>query len=128
MENPQIFYGYVPCSKTISPEQYTHGQYPPDSIIGAYCMGDIFQERLPGEHCPEEYCPDTYVSSYSIISVCLTDTLKLASLAEPVISEGGAEFDILDDGWTAVTRDDSRTAQFEHTILITKDGPIILTA
>lgn len=46
---------------------------------------------------------------------------------EPVISEGGVEFDILDDGWTAVTIDNSRTAQFEHTILITKNGPLILT-
>lgn len=89
-------------------------------------MRDIFQGRLSGEYCPEEYCPDT--TSLAIIYVCLTDTLTLASLAEPVISEGGAEFDVLDDGWTAVTRDDSRTAQFEHTILITKDGPIILTA
>lgn len=51
----------------------------------------------------------------------------MVSLSEPVISEGGVEFDILDDGWTAVTIDNSRTAQFEHTILITKNGPLILT-
>lgn len=31
------------------------------------------------------------------------------------------------DGWTATTTDRSRTAQFEHTILITEDGPEILT-
>jgi len=46
---------------------------------------------------------------------------------EPVITEGGAEIHILDDGWTAVSVDDSRSAQFEHTILITKHGVEILT-
>lgn len=46
---------------------------------------------------------------------------------EPVICDGSPEIDILDDGWTAVTTDDSRTAQFEHTVLITKDGVDILT-
>ena len=48
-------------------------------------------------------------------------------VSEPVISEGGVEFTILTDGWTAVSKDDSRSAQFEHTILITKHGADILT-
>ena len=34
---------------------------------------------------------------------------------------------ILEDGWTAVSEDGSRSAQFEHTILITSDGCEILT-
>lgn len=46
---------------------------------------------------------------------------------EPVLSQGGYEIEILDDGWTAVTTDDSRTAQIEHTILITDRGCEILT-
>ncbi len=33
-----------------------------------------------------------------------------------------------DDGWTAVTADGKRTAQFEHTILVTDDGVDVLTA
>lgn len=46
---------------------------------------------------------------------------------EPVLSQGSDELIILDDNWTAVTADDSRTAQFEHTVLITHDGVEILT-
>jgi len=46
---------------------------------------------------------------------------------EPVITEGEVDICILDDGWTAVSVDDSRSAQFEHTILITKHGMEILT-
>lgn len=47
---------------------------------------------------------------------------------EPVLTQGGETIDILDDNWTAVTVDDARTAQFEHTILITETGADILTA
>ncbi|CAI6361758.1 unnamed protein product [Macrosiphum euphorbiae] len=46
---------------------------------------------------------------------------------EPVISQGGSDVEILEDGWTIVTADDSRGAQFEHTILITDHGYDILT-
>jgi len=46
---------------------------------------------------------------------------------EPALSEGGEEIEILDDGWTAVTVDNSRSAQAEHTILITSNGAEILT-
>lgn len=47
---------------------------------------------------------------------------------EPAISEGTHEIVILEDGWTALTEDDSRSAQFEHTILITQEGIEILTS
>ncbi|XP_044745509.1 methionine aminopeptidase 1D, mitochondrial [Coccinella septempunctata] len=46
---------------------------------------------------------------------------------EPVIGQGTEMVEILEDGWTAVTVDGSRTAQFEHTICITNDGAEILT-
>ncbi|XP_054713209.1 methionine aminopeptidase 1D, mitochondrial-like [Uloborus diversus] len=46
---------------------------------------------------------------------------------EPVICEGQSDILILEDGWTAATEDDSRCAQFEHTILITDNGAEILT-
>lgn len=46
---------------------------------------------------------------------------------EPVICQGDGEIAMLDDGWTIVTNDDSRGAQFEHTILITDSGYDILT-
>lgn len=46
---------------------------------------------------------------------------------EPVISEGRPDIEILEDGWTAASEDESRSAQFEHTILITETGAEILT-
>jgi len=46
---------------------------------------------------------------------------------EPMISIGDWHHEMWDDGWTAVTVDRSRTAQFEHTLLVTDDGAEILT-
>jgi methionyl aminopeptidase len=46
---------------------------------------------------------------------------------EPMINMGGPEVKVLEDGWTAVTVDGSFSAHFEHTVAITKDGPLILT-
>jgi methionyl aminopeptidase len=46
---------------------------------------------------------------------------------EPMLTLGTHEWDIWADDWTVVTRDRSLTAQFEHTIVITDDGPEILT-
>jgi methionyl aminopeptidase len=46
---------------------------------------------------------------------------------EPMITLGTIDYDIWDDGWTVVTKDRARTAQFEHTILVTTDGAEILT-
>jgi methionyl aminopeptidase len=46
---------------------------------------------------------------------------------EPMINAGGAGVKVLPDGWTTVTLDGSYSAHFEHTVAITKDGPLILT-
>ena len=46
---------------------------------------------------------------------------------EPMINAGKAEVKVLKDGWTAVTVDGSYSAHFEHTVAITKDGPLVLT-
>jgi methionyl aminopeptidase len=46
---------------------------------------------------------------------------------EPMLTLGTIDYDIWPDGWTAVTKDRKRTAQFEHTILVTDDGYEILT-
>jgi methionyl aminopeptidase len=46
---------------------------------------------------------------------------------EPMLTLGTIEYDVWPDGWTAVTRDRKRTAQFEHTILVTEVGHEILT-
>lgn len=46
---------------------------------------------------------------------------------EPMLTLGSADWDMWEDGWTVTTKDKKFTAQFEHTILITEDGPEILT-
>ncbi len=46
---------------------------------------------------------------------------------EPMVNVGTSEVEILRDGWTTVTKDGSLSAHFEHTVAITKDGPVILT-
>lgn len=46
---------------------------------------------------------------------------------EPMVTMGSFEVRILDDGWTAVTRDGSLAAHFEHTIAVTDGGPDVLT-
>jgi methionyl aminopeptidase len=46
---------------------------------------------------------------------------------EPMINLGAADVRILDDGWTVVTADGSLSAQFEHTVLVTKAGCEVLT-
>lgn len=47
---------------------------------------------------------------------------------EPMINAGSAEWRLLGDGWTVVTRDGQLSAQFEHTIAITPRGPEILSS
>ncbi len=47
---------------------------------------------------------------------------------EPMVTMGSWEVKVLDDGWTAVTRDGSLAAHFEHTVAITDDGPEVLTS
>ena len=46
---------------------------------------------------------------------------------EPMLTLGTIDYELWRDGWTAVTRDRKRTAQFEHTLLVTDDGYEILT-
>jgi methionyl aminopeptidase len=47
---------------------------------------------------------------------------------EPMINLGAPEVVLLDDGWRVVTADGSPSAQFEHTVLVTKSGSALLTA
>lgn len=46
---------------------------------------------------------------------------------EPMVNAGGADVTIKEDGWTAVTRDGSRSAHFEHSVAVTETGPYVLS-
>jgi methionyl aminopeptidase len=51
----------------------------------------------------------------------------MALAIEPMVNAGGYEVDVLDDAWTVVTADGSLSAHFEHTVVVTEDGAVILT-
>lgn len=63
-------------------------------------------------------------------SAPLYDTMMEVGMVftiEPMLTLGTIEWEQWDDGWTVVTKDRSRTAQFEHTLVVTEDGADILT-
>jgi methionyl aminopeptidase len=51
----------------------------------------------------------------------------MAIAIEPMVSRGSYDVEVLEDGWTAKTKDNSLAAHFEHTVAITKRGPVIIT-
>ena len=57
----------------------------------------------------------------------VTEKAGMIFTIEPMINLGKYETKTLNDGWTAVTKDKSLSAQFEHTIGVTKDGYEIFT-
>jgi methionyl aminopeptidase len=46
---------------------------------------------------------------------------------EPMVNAGGPDVVIEEDGWTAVTKDGSLSAHFEHSVAVTDDGPLVLS-
>jgi len=46
---------------------------------------------------------------------------------EPMVNEGTHRTDVLENGWTVVTRDRKLSAHFEHTVAVDENGPVILT-
>ena len=77
-------------------------------------IGTTFHSGLVVPHFDD---PDTDV----VMEPGMTFTI------EPMLTLGTIEYDVWPDGWTAVTRDRKRTAQFEHTVLVTESGHEILT-
>ena len=58
----------------------------------------------------------------------LTLRAGMALTIEPMINLGRPEVRVLEDGWTVVTLDGSLSAQFEHTVVVTREGCEVLTA
>ena len=52
---------------------------------------------------------------------------NIAIAIEPMVSAGGYEVEVQPDGWTAKMKDGSLSAHFEHTVVITQDGPLVVT-
>lgn len=96
------------------------------SVVRDFCghgLGRVFHEPPNVVHYAEyqdrfgamHYAPDIEVQAGMFFTV------------EPMVNEGKPDAKILKDGWTAVSRDRSLSAQFEHSIGVTKDGVEIFT-
>ncbi len=96
-------------------QKYTEAQG--FSVVREYCghgIGRIFHEEPQVLHFGE---PGTGMT----LEAGMTFTI------EPMINAGRPEVRLLPDGWTVVTKDHSLSAQWEHTVLVTKDGVDVLT-
>ncbi|MEZ5115433.1 MAG: type I methionyl aminopeptidase [Candidatus Nanopelagicales bacterium] len=67
------------------------------------------------------------VPHYDDPSLTLTLEPGMTFTIEPMLTLGTYDYDLWDDGWTVVTKDRRRSAQFEHTVLVTDSGAEILT-
>jgi methionyl aminopeptidase len=86
-------------------------------VVRAYCghgIGEVFHS---GPQIPHYYEP----SASTVMEPGMTFTI------EPMITLGTWRHVAWDDGWTAVTADGRRTAQFEHTLAVTANGAEVLT-
>lgn len=70
---------------------------------------------------------DPPVPNYGKAGTGLRLTPGLVLAIEPMVNAGGHEVTVLSDGWTAVTKDGSLSAHFEHTVALTEKGTEILT-
>jgi len=52
---------------------------------------------------------------------------EMSIAIETMVFMGKSDIEIADDGWTVKSKDNSLTAHFEHTVLITKHRPVIIT-
>lgn len=69
------------------------------------------------------------IPNFRLDDSCSRITLKegMVLAIEPMVNAGESDIEILDDGWTAVTKDRSLSAHFEHSIAATENGPFVLS-
>jgi methionyl aminopeptidase len=67
------------------------------------------------------------VPHYDLPEYDLPMMVGMTFTIEPMLTLGTVDYDVWPDGWTIVTKDRARSAQFEHTILVTETGAEILT-
>jgi methionyl aminopeptidase len=99
--------------KAIESHASRHGY----GVVRSYCGHGIGESFHTSIQIPHHYDP----SVKRVMEPGMTFTV------EPMITEGTWEDLLWDDGWTAVTADGKRSAQFEHTLAVTGDGAEILT-
>jgi methionyl aminopeptidase len=81
-----------------------------------------------GHGIGEQFHTDLQIPHYYTPHASTVMQAGMTFTIEPMITMGTYQFRLWPDGWTAVTNDGLRTAQFEHTVLVTDDGAEVLTA
>jgi methionyl aminopeptidase len=80
-----------------------------------------------GHGIAEQFHTDLQIPHYDDERAATVIEPGMTFTIEPMITIGAWQHEIWPDDWTAVTIDRKRTAQFEHTLLVTDDGAEILT-
>ncbi len=88
------------------------------SIVRDFCGHGVGQQMHEDPQVPNYGRPGTGPK--------LKDGWVLA--IEPMVNFGTHEVKVLEDGWTVKTKDGKASSHFEHTIAVTEDGPVVMTA
>ncbi|HKR82179.1 MAG TPA: type I methionyl aminopeptidase [Candidatus Saccharimonadales bacterium] len=96
-----------------------------EHVLKQYRLGIV--QELVGHGVGHELHEDPEIPNYGPAGRGPVLKAGMTVAIEPITTLGRPEIDQLHDGWTLVTRDGSWAAQFEHTLLVTKDGAEILT-
>jgi methionyl aminopeptidase len=100
------------------------------AVIQAHAEGAGFSvvREFVGHGIGRTFHEDPQVPHYGVAGKGARLVAGMVFTIEPMINVGTAETRLDRDGWTVRTADGKRSAQFEHTVAITPDGPIRLTA
>ena len=99
------------------------------SAVQTYCesRGYSVVREYTGHGIGKELHEDPSVPNYGTAGRGVRLLPGMTIAIEPMINQGTAKIKVLPDGWTVKTQDTKLSAHFEHTVAITKDGPVILT-
>lgn len=96
-----------------------------EKVLRAYDLGIV--RELVGHGVGHELHEDPEIPNYGAAGTGPTLKAGMTVAIEPITTLGSPRIFSAHDGWTLLTADGSRSAQFEHTILVTKTGHEILT-
>ncbi len=105
----------------------THAEAAGFSVVRDFCghgLGRVFHDAPNVVHYAEYR--DSFLQTHRAPDIPIKEGMFFT--IEPMINVGKPDVKLLKDGWTAVTRDRSLTAQFEHSIGVTADGFEVFTA
>ena len=95
-----------------------------EDVAKKYNLGIVRQ--YGGHGVGREMHEDPFVFNYRTNNPLILQKGMVIAI-EPMLNLGCDDVEVLDDGWTVVTKDKKASAHFEHTVHVTEDGPEIMT-